>query len=187
MQELITTAERVKLYEAFRIAKKKREDGEHICHVLGRQRNQQSDSAAELVAKRIGRAYTLGMYMHKYGLPDGDVGQEFELFNEIRNFWLNMLINEHSSHDMYLLARYRDYLIAVRDRGFLLGAETIQWGFSMWCYNEIRWKAYQWLFKARVSKLLWKRTRNQECCQELQEFIHQEILEVTNILIQEPK
>lgn len=183
MQELITTEKRVKLYEAFRIAKKKRISGMYICPVMTAEGNLQE--AVDEIDRRLG-SETLGTYMYERGMKSYK-GFGSQTFNSVRDLWLNMLINEHSSHDMYLLARYRDYLIAVRDRGSLLGGETLQWGFSMWCYNEIRWKAYQWLFKTRVSKLLWKRTRNQECCPELQKFIQQEILEVTNILIQEPK
>lgn len=186
MQELITATECVKLYEAFLSAKKMRRVDEHICHTLERLGTDQCAEAVGLVMKRLDGKDTLGMYMRIHGM-NAHAKQVFELFNEIRAFWLNMLINEHSSHDMYLLARYRDYLINLRDRGFTTSCSTIVSGFAQWCVNKFDADYYDWLIKGRKSKKLWQRIRNQECCPKLQEFIRQEILEVTNILIQEPK
>lgn len=181
--QLISDAKLKKLKDAFVVAKSKRASDEFICQAL--ERVYDSQEAVDLVESRLG-SETLGTYMHARGFKNYR-GHGSRSFNTIRDLWLNMLINEHSSHDMYLLARYRDYLISVRDQGFSMGAMTIQWGFSLWCYDRISSEAYQWLFKARTNKMLWKHTQSKKCCPELKKFVLQEILEVTNILIQEPK
>lgn len=186
MQELITTTERVGLYEAFLSAKKMRGVDEHICHTLERLHTDQHAESVGLVMGRLEGKYTLGTYMRGRGMDTYGNGNS-KMFNKVRVLWLNMLINEHSSHDMYLLARYRDYLINLRDRGFTTSANNLVHGFSLWCLG-ITWEEYyQWIIKTRKNKKLWQRIRNQECAPELQKFINQEIMEVTNILIQEPK
>jgi hypothetical protein len=180
--QLISDAKLKKLKDAFVSAKRKRASGDFICWAL--ERVMDSQEAIDLVESRLGSS-TLGTFMEKRGLlyePKND-----SMFDKLRDLWLNMLINEHSSHDMYLLARYRDYLINLRDRGFTTSHSTIVSGFAQWCVNKFDSEYYGWLIETRKSKKLWQRVRNQECCPELQKFIQQEILEVTNILIQEPK
>lgn len=186
MQELITATERVGLYEAFLSAKKMRRVDEHICHTLERLHADQYAAAAGLVMERLEGKYTLGTYMRGRGMDTYGNGNS-KMFNKVRVLWLSMLINEHSSHDMYLLARYRDYLINLRDRGFTTSCPTIVSGFAQWCVNKFDADYYDWLIKGRKSKKLWQRIRNQECCPEHRKFILQEILKVTDILIQEPK
>lgn len=176
--QLISDAKLKNLKDAFVGAKSKRASGDFICWALERVPN--SQKATDLIESRLGSS-TLGTYMGKYGLER--VGRETARFNKIRNLWLNMLINEHSSYDMYLKARFRDFLIHELQNP--TPNRSLVRGFSYWCHNSVNLEMYTWLFKCTESKLVFKRYGLSNGT--VKAWAEHYVLVLTNELIQDPK
>lgn len=177
--QLISKAKLKKLKDAFVAAKSKRASGAFICWALEYVPN--SQEAADLIESRLG-SETLGTYMHACGFKNYR-GHGSRTFNAIRDLWLNMLINEHSSYDMYLKARFRDFLI--HELKNPTPNRSLVRGFSYWCHNSIDHRMYTWLFDCTKSKLVFKRYGLDD--KDVRAWANQYVQVLTNELIQEPK
>lgn len=149
------------------------------------------DAVRALIEERIGKYSTLCQWAANETSLGRDV---WVIEEEYRELWLNMLINEHSSDEMYLLARFRDFLIAYAkwDEVGQVTEDFNSWRIGL-CFNF----TYKWLsdhpesFYTWMSLVMFKdfpnRTNPFNSHEERMAWVNQKILELNDMFIKEPK